>query len=129
MGQAKRRKRLDPDYRTRKPLVELLIYDRILGKKNEPVILATAFAFLSKNPVVTIDYVSHEGCTTVTPYSESCDLTKVFCESNDFSQYKVLVISAIECSALVFKVEHSEIERSLQWLKSKGFHVNELVGE
>ncbi len=120
MGQAKRRKLLDPYYGEKKTMLHTLIDDALF---NQDCYLAAFSLFLIK-PVVIIDAFNFEG-VVVRGIDESSDLPQriesqreaIF--NTDFSNHGVL-ISMVEDVSMIATIPRDEINRSLVWAQYKG---------
>jgi len=124
MGQAKRRKLLDPYFGKNKTLLQLLIEKDEFFDKPQNIYLS-AFMVMPLKPIVTVDAVNYDS-VVVTGFDCEEDFPK-YIESykedvfkTDFSLYNVLIITAAVGMSLIVNVDKSEVENSLKWAEYKG---------
>ena len=122
MGEAKRRKILDP-YFGKTNLLKLLIEKDELYEKPKNIYLE-AFVLLDLMPIVIIDSVNYNK-TAVTGIQSKDDFPQYLNKykeevySKDFSEEKVLIISAGVGYSLIIPVKNDELAQSLAWANDK----------
>lgn len=126
MGEAKRRKSPDPNYGEEKPLVQSLIQERFLNRvlEKEFKVWSIAFFALAKCPQVSVEIVGDY--IWIIPHKEALSLTQEFPSLNPSDYRGLIVYSEIQKKLWWRPILVTEVNRSLNWLKHKGFCVTEL---